>query len=89
MIDLVKGSNKFKRLNEDLTTKREGQLQRFLRKLKKNNKISDNVYEKIYPVGSKPARLYRCPIHKCQSEKEVPPFRPIVSSISCFNYITC
>ena len=42
---------------------------------------------KIYPVGSKPARLYGCPkMHKCKSEKEIPPFRPIVSSIGCFNY---
>ena len=44
---------------------REGQLQCFLRKLKNNQFFTKEVYDKIYPSGSKPASIYGLPkIHK-------------------------
>ena len=71
----------------DPTLLREGQLQRFLRNLKKNNEIDNIIYDKIYPSGSQPARIYGLPkMHKVQDHSSTPPFRPIVSSIGTYNY---
>ena len=56
-------------------------------KLKKKGLFSDEVYQKVYPSGSQPARIYGLPkIHKVKDDKEVPPFRPIISSIGTYNY---
>ena len=44
---IINDTGKFKVLSEDPTLKREGQFQRFLRKLKKNKLTSDNDYDKI------------------------------------------
>ena len=52
---------KFRKLNEDPTLTREGQLQRFLRKIKDKGLFDDNTYKKIYPSGSKPATIYGLP----------------------------
>ena len=66
---------------------REGKLQRFLRELKKKGKIDKDIYSSIYPTGSQPALIYGLPkMHKINSPNEVPPFRPIVSSINTYNY---
>lgn len=87
MLKIVSDTRKFKRLDTDLTLKRERQLQRLLRKLKTNNCICSNIYDKIYPSGSRPARMYGLPkVHKCKNEYDMPPFRPIVSSIGSYNY---
>ena len=76
---------KFKILEEDPTSYRQGQLQRRLLKLKKKSFFSQETYDKIYPKGSKPARLYGLPkMHK--TFEHIPPFRPIVSSIGTFNH---
>ena len=40
---------------------REGQLQRFLRKIKDKNLFDENMYKKIYPCGSKKATIYGLP----------------------------
>ena len=93
-VDYVKGINeivndksKFKELNNDPTIYREGKLQRFLRDLKKKGKIDTDVYNSVYPSGSQPALIYGLPkMHKIKSSHEVPPFRPIVSSINTYNY---
>ena len=46
-------------------------------------------HEHIYPSGSQPSRLHGMPkVHKIKSNSEVPSFRPIVSSIGSFNYIS-
>ena len=79
-------NNKTK-LSEDVTTKQESKLQHFLRTLK-NNKCLDNVqYEKIYPSGSSPAKIYGPPkIHKPFDSNSHPNFHPIVSTIGIYNY---
>ena len=60
---------------------------KILKELKKEQVIDNNLYDSIYPCGSRPARLYGLPkMHKCKSKDEIPPFRPIVSSIGCYNY---
>ena len=87
MLELLSDTNKFIKLRVDPTLKREGQLQRFLRKFKGKKFISKDVYEKIYPSGSLYARMYGLPkLHKVSSNCPVPPFRPILSSIGTYNY---
>ena len=86
--DLLSDSSKFKKLQSDLTQRREGQLQRYLRKLKKQGLLSTDTYRDIYPTGSQPARLYGLPkLHKVKDPSSTTPtFRPIVSSINTYNY---
>ena len=85
--DIINDRHKFKELSNDPTINREGKLQRFLRELKKKGKIDKDIYNSIYPSGSQPAVIYGLPkIHKIKSPNEVPPFRPIVSSINTYNY---
>ncbi|XP_057308273.1 uncharacterized protein LOC130646150 [Hydractinia symbiolongicarpus] len=85
ILDIILDTTKFKKLDEDPTLKREGQLQRFLRNLKKKGFFSDKVYNDIYPSGSQPARIYGLPkMHK--SFENLPKFRPIISSIGTCNY---
>jgi len=52
---------KFKKLDTDPTNLREGQLQRFLRKLKGKGSIPNELYDNIYPSGSHLARMYGLP----------------------------
>ena len=74
-------------LNEDPTLKREASLQRFLCKLKRKNCFNEIEYDKLYPSGSAPARIYgTLQIHKFSSSDLFPNFRPTVSSIGTFNY---
>ena len=87
IMDLISDHSKFEQLIEDPTKKREGSLQRFLRKLKKEEFLSEQQYKKIYPNGTSPARIYGLPkMHKYKDSDHFPKFRPIVSSISTFNY---
>ena len=75
----------FKLLTEDQTSLQEGQLQRFLRKLKNEGFFNDDVYKSMYPTSSRPARMYGWPkLHKMFHS--VPAFRPILSSIETYNY---
>ena len=88
ILKLIIDVNKFKKLNEDLTLTREGQLQRFLRKIKEKGLFDDNTYKKIYPSGSKPAAFNSLP----ESRKFLSNgfqdlfYRSIVSSIAAYNY---
>ena len=84
MYELMNDDTKFRKLSKDPTMLREGQLQRFLRKIQKNkNFFTKTDYDSIYPVGSQPSRLYGLPkLHKVKSASDIPPFRPIVSSIN-------
>ena len=67
--------------------KREASLQHFLRKLKQKNFFNENEYDKLYPSGSAPARIYGTPkIHKFSPSDSFPKLRPIVSSVGTFNY---
>ncbi|XP_057298046.1 uncharacterized protein LOC130628959 [Hydractinia symbiolongicarpus] len=85
ILDIILDTTKFKKLDKNPTLKREGQLQRFLRNLKKKGFFSDKVYNDIYPSGSQSARIYGLPkMHK--SLENLPKFRPIISSIGTCNY---
>ena len=67
--------------------KREASLQRFLCKLKQKKVFNEIDYDKFYPSGSAPARIYGTPkMNKFCSCDSFPKFRPIVSSIGPFNY---
>ena len=87
MYELLNDESKFKQLTSDPTKLREGQLQRYLRKLKNKGYFDESIYDYIYPAGSLPSRLYGTPkIHKIKEKSDIPPLRPIVSSINSYNY---
>ena len=84
---MVSDTSKFEKPNEDPTLKREAPLQSFFRKLKQKNFFNDTEYDKLYPSGSAPARIYdTLKMHKSSSSDSFPKLRPIVSSIGTFNY---
>ena len=69
------------------TLKREASIQRSLRKLKQKNFFNENVYDKLYPSGSAPARICGTPkMHKFPPSDTFPKLRPIVSSIGTIDY---
>ena len=85
--EIISDTSKFEKLNEDPTLKREASLQRFLRKLKQKNFFNENEYDKLYPSGSAPARIYGTPkMHKFTSSDKFPKLCPIVCSIGTFSY---
>ena len=85
--EIISDTSKFEKLNEDPTLKREASLQRFLRKLKQKNFFNEIEYDKLYPSGSAPARIYGTPkMHKFSSSDLFPKLHPIVLSIGIFNY---
>ena len=59
--EIISGTSKFVKLNEEPTLKREASLQRFLRKLKQKNFFKETEYDKLHPSGSAPARIYGTP----------------------------
>ena len=55
--------------------------------MKQKNFFNEIEYDKLYPSGSTPARIYGTPkMHKFSSNDSFPKLRPIVSSIGTFNY---
>ena len=57
-------------------------------KLKQKNFFKENEYDKLYPSGSAPARIYGTPkMHKFSSSDTFSKLRPIVSSIDTFDYV--
>ena len=85
--ELISDTSKFEKLNGDPTLKREASLQRFLRKLKQKSFFNENEYDKLYPSGSAPTRIYGTPkMHKFSPSDSFLKLRPIVSSIGTFNY---
>ena len=84
---MIWDTSKFEKLDEDPTLKGEASLQRFLHKLKQKTFFNKVEYDKLYPSGSAPARIYGTPkMHKFSSSDSFPKLRPIVSSIGTFNY---
>ena len=61
ILEIINDTTKFKKLKDNPTLTREGQLQRFLRKIKDKNLFDENTYKKIYPCGSKRATIYVLP----------------------------
>ena len=89
ILNIINDTEKFKKLNSDVTLKREGQLQRFMRQLKKKGFFNDTDYNNIYPSGSHTAHIYGLPkMHKFSPTQNISSlkFRPIVSSINTYNY---
>ena len=85
--EIISHTSKFEKLNEDPTLKRDASLQRFSHKLKRKKKFNKNEYDKLYPSGTAPARIYGTPkMRKFSSSDTFPKLRPIVSSIGTFNY---
>ena len=85
--EIISDTSKFEKLSEDPTLKREASLQRFLRKLKQKNFFNEIEYDKLYPSGSAPARIYGThKMHKFSSSDSFPKLYLIVSSIGTFNY---
>ena len=85
MESILSDTNKFKPLNDDpikTTFKRESTVRRFLRKLNKSKVISNELFSKLAPTGSRPGILYGLPkVHKPNI-----PLRPIVSSINSHSF---
>ena len=52
--EILSDTSKLKKLNKDPLLKQQSSLQRFLRKLKQQNVLNENVYDKLYPSGSAP-----------------------------------
>ena len=85
--EIISDTSKFEKLNEDTTLKCEASLQRSLRKLKQKKFFSEIEYDKLYPSGSAPSRIYGTPkMRKFSSSDSFPKLCPIVSSIGTFNY---
>ena len=85
--ELISGTSKFEKLNEDPTLKREASLQCFLRKLKQKNFFNENEYDKLYTSGYAPARIYgTSKMHKFSLSDSFSKLHLIVSSIGTFNY---
>ena len=82
---ILSDTTKFKTLTSDplkATLSRETKLRNFLRGLKKENVISDELYKKLCPTGAKPGILYGLPkVHKADV-----PLRPILSAIGTHSY---
>ena len=68
--EIISNTSKLEKLNEDPTLKREASLQRFLSKLKQKSFFNEIEYDKLYPSGPAPARIYGTPkMHKfCSSD---------------------
>ena len=65
ILEIINDTTKFKKLKDNPTLTREGQLQRFFGKINDKNLFDENTYKKIYPCGYKPATIYGLPkIHK-------------------------
>ena len=85
MNNTINDRSKFKLLTQYPTSLQEGQLQRFLRKLKNEGCFNDDLYKSVHPTGSRPARMYVLPkLYKIFDS--VAAFRPILSSIETYNY---
>ena len=81
--EIISDTSKFEKLNEGPTLKREASLKHFLHKFKQKNFFNENEYDKLYPSGSAPARIYGTPkMHKFSSSDLFPKLRPIFSSIA-------
>ena len=67
VLKIINNTSKFIPIKEDPTLSREARLQQFLRKLRKNGHLDHCVYDKIYPSGFQPARIYGLPkMHKAR-----------------------
>ena len=83
----ISNNSKFNKLGNDPTLYREGQLQRYLLKLKKKGVFNLEEYKMVYPTGSSLPRIYGLPTtHKLKSISAHLKLMPIISSIGMYNY---
>ena len=83
----VLNSEQFVKLNQDPTATVERKVQQILQKIKQ--KLPKEVYQKLYPTRSSPAKFYgTAKIHRLQPKKGVDelPLRPIISNINRATY---
>ena len=87
MYENVNDMSKFLKLRSDSTICKENKLQRFLRGLKNKDFFTEDVYDNMYPCGSKLARIYSNPkTNKLKSKTDKLTFRLIVSFIGTYKY---
>ena len=83
--EVLNDPTKFERIHDDalLTIlNKEEKVNRFLRKIKSEGVIAQDLYSELYASGSRPGILYGLPkIHKNGC-----PIRPIMSALGTFNY---
>ena len=83
MLEVLSDKTKFVCLPDDPTIEREVKLQRSLYALKNKGNLSEDIYNKIRPTGSKCGTLYGLrKVHKGVDPK--PPGRPIISAIGTY-----
>ena len=85
MNEILQDTDKFAHQTDDpikTTMKRETEVRKFLKTLKKNKVISDEQYRKLSPIGSHPGIMYGLPkVHKPNA-----PLRPMLSAIGTPTY---
>ena len=85
--EIISGTSKFRKLNEDSNLKHEASQQDFLRKLKLKNSSNENEYDTLHLSCSAPAFIYGTPkTRKLICINSFPKLCIIVSSISTFDY---
>ena len=83
--EILNDSSKFERIHDDalLTMlNKEEKINVFLRNMKSEGVISQELYSELFVSGSKPGILYGLP----KVHKDGCPVRPILSAIGTFNY---
>ena len=58
VLNIINDREKSQQLNKDPTITHENKLQRTLREIKREGHLYQVTYERIYPRGSQPARMY-------------------------------
>ena len=80
LFDIISDNPKLKKLSADPRLLKEGELQRFLRKLKDKYFFTKEIYDKIYHSGTKPPSIYGIPrIHKLNVKKKTYLSAPITT----------
>ena len=89
IMSIISDHSKFTEIFDSISvfsTKIEDKINNFLRKLKNSNKISDEIYKKLYVTGSGPGILYGSPkIHKPNFSQTFP-LRPIFAAYNTASY---
>ena len=85
--EIISDIYKFEKLNEDPTWNVKLNYHVIYVSWNKKNSFNEIEYDKLYPFGSAPARIYGTPkMHKISSSNSFLKLRSIVSSIGTFNY---
>ena len=59
--ELLEGTNTYRPLNMDPTSKQKGKLINILRRIKTESGIEDTTYRRMYPTGASSPKLYGIP----------------------------